>query len=116
MGKMQRNKGAGGEREWCEQLKAYGLGDAKRLLGQARDGGGDVAMPPLLYEVKRRKGIASRKWLDQAEAAVVSYTGRPRCSVPVVAMREDGRTEWMVLMRASDFAALVKQELFKLLT
>jgi len=105
MGASQRTKGAAGEREWCDFLKAHGFPEAQRLLGQARDGGGDVPLPPMLYEVKRRRGIAVRGWLDQAAQSVVNYKG---CEVPAVAMREDGRKDWMVLLRAEDFVKLLR--------
>lgn len=105
MSASQRTKGAAGEREWCDFLKDSGFPEAKRLLGQARDGGGDVLLPPMLYEVKRRHGIAVREWLDQAVASVVNYKG---CEVPAVAMREDGRKDWMVLLRADDFIKLLR--------
>ena len=105
MSAMQRTKGAAGEREWCDFLKDNGFSEAKRLLGQARDGGGDVPLPPMLYEVKRRRSIAVRAWLDQAVQSVVNYKG---CEVPAVAMREDGRKGWMVLLRAEDFINLLR--------
>lgn len=105
MSASQRTKGAAGEREWCDFLKAHGYATAQRLLGQARDGGGDVPLPPMLYEVKRRHGIAVREWLDQAVASMVNYKG---CDIPAVAMREDGRTDWMILLRAEDFIKLLK--------
>lgn len=104
MSAYERNKGAQGEREWCEFLRAHGFPDAKRALGQARDGGGDVPYPPVLYEVKRRKKIRVRQFLDQAVEAMPQYEG---CKVPVVAMRNDGNTDWMILMRAADFVALL---------
>ena len=107
MGAGQRTKGAQGEREWCEFLRAHGFEAAKRLLGQARDGGGDVPLPPMLYEVKRYNKIAVRKWLDQACVSVLQYKG-DGCEIPAVAMREDGRTEWMVLLRAEDFLKLLR--------
>ena len=107
MGASQRTKGAAGEREWCDYLEAHGFPGAKRLLGQARDGGGDVPLPPMLYEVKRRKGaIAGRAWLDQAVASVVNYKGIA-VQYPAVAMREDGCTEWMVTLRAEDFLGIL---------
>jgi Holliday junction resolvase len=106
MSKSQRTKGAAGEREWCEFLRKHGF-KAQRLLGQARDGGGDVPCPPVLWEVKRRKGIAVRVFLDQAVASVASYKGDD-CYLPVVAMREDGRADWMVMLRAEDFMQLIK--------
>ena len=110
MGKSQRNKGAAGEREWCAVLATRGVKVA-RVLGQARDGGGDVHAPPFLFEVKRRKGIAVRKFLEQAKEAVklqaVLTNHQEPMRHPVVAMREDGNTEWMVLMPADTFLDLV---------
>lgn len=106
MSKSQRTKGAAGEREWCEYLRSHGF-EAQRLLGQARDGGGDVPCPPVLYEVKRYGHIAVRKFLDQAIESVLHYKGGA-CDLPVVAMREDGRTDWMILLRADDFMRLIK--------
>lgn len=113
MGKSQRDKGAAGEREFCTLLRAFGFEDAERCLGQSRDGGGDVPYPPHLYEVKRYNKIAVRKWLDQAAQSVVNYRG---CEVPVVAMREDGRKDWMVLLSAHDFLTMLKAlRLFKIM-
>jgi len=113
VGKHQRDKGAAGEREWCKVLAEYSFEDAERVLGQARDGGGDVAYPPMLYEVKRRNKIAVRKWLDQARASVIHYKG---CEVAAVPMREDGRKEWMVLLSAHDFLTIMKAlRMFKLM-
>jgi len=104
MSASQRNKGAAGEREWCDYLRQRGYA-VQRALGQARDGGGDVPMPPILWEVKRRSGISARKFLDQAAVAVVQYKG---CRIPAVAMREDGRTDWMVLLKADDFMQILE--------
>ena len=105
MGASQRRKGAAGEREWVDVLRARGYPVEGRQLGQARDGGGDVVVPPVLYEVKRRAKIAVREYLDQAVTSMISYKG---VEIPVVAMREDGRTDWMVLMRAQDYLTLLK--------
>lgn len=104
MGAMQRRKGAAGEREWVAVLRLYGYDTAGRELDQSRDGGGDVIVDDLLFEVKRYHSIAVRKWLDQA---CVSADAKRK--MPVVAMREDGRTDWMVLVRASDFLDLVER-------
>jgi hypothetical protein len=110
MSASQRTKGAQGEREWCDYLRKHAGLNAKRVLGQARDSGGDVALPPVLYEVKRRHEIHIRKFLDQAVNALPQYKG---CKLPVVALREDGRTDWMVLMRADDFLALLNTGAWK---
>lgn len=105
MSASQRTKGAQGEREWCQFLIERGWLGAKRVLGQARDSGGDVAVPPVLYEVKRRHAISVRQFLNQAAAALPKYKG---CKMPVVAMREDGNPNWMVLMDAKDFLTILQ--------
>lgn len=102
MGKMQRNKGAAGEREWCAMLEAAGC-EAERVLGQARDGGGDVATPPYLWEVKRHAAFSVYAHMEQAIEAAPKYDG---CRIPAVALRGDHR-EWLVVMRASDILPLL---------
>ena len=104
MSAYERNKGAQGEREFSELLRRAGYLDAKRLLGQARDGGGDIPCPPILFEVKRRKKIRVRDFLNQAIKAYPQYPG---CKIPAVAMRNDGNTDWMILLRADDFLKML---------
>lgn len=106
MGAKSRRKGASGEREWCAVLKTAGYFDAERNITQTRAGGGDVPVAPVLYEVKRYAKIRVREFLDQAVAALPKHPG---CDTPVVAMREDGRTDWMVLLRAEDYLRLLEQ-------
>lgn len=107
MAKSQRTKGARGEVEFCKVLAAHGFPEPKRLLGQARDGGGDIPTPPLLWEIKRRKGIAVHDFMHQAVDAVGNSVA---CSIPAVALRADGE-EWLVLMRASDVLPLLRAQL-----
>ena len=107
MSKSQRTKGAAGEREWCAVLKAHGFQEPKRLLGQARDGGGDVPTPPLLWEVKRRARIAVYEFMAQAVAGLAA---QPKCSLPAVALRADGK-DWLVLMRAEDVLPVIRMAL-----
>lgn len=102
MSASQRNKGAGGEREWCKMLEAVGL-HPKRALGQARDGGGDVPAPPYCWEVKRRARVSIYEHMDQAAAATPQYPG---CTVPALAIRADNR-EWLIVMRATDVLPLL---------
>lgn len=109
MSKSQRTKGAAGEREFCKLLAEHGFQDPKRLLGQARDGGGDIPTPPLLWEVKRRHKIAVYEFMRQVVDAIPNRKERD-CSVPVVALRADGE-EWLVLMRASDVLPLLKEKI-----
>lgn len=108
MSKSQRTKGAAGEREFCKLLAEHGFPEPKRLLGQARDGGGDIPTPPLLWEVKRRKQIAVYDFIKQAIDAVGNNTHG--CKLPAVALRADGE-EWLVLMRASDVLPLLREKL-----
>lgn len=104
MSKSQRTKGANGEREVCDLIAADFGRTVKRQLGQARDSGEDIALPPFRIEVKRRRGgIASLRWLEQAEA------GAKPGERPIVVLRED-RGSWAVLMRWSDFVALAREE------
>lgn len=102
MSASQRRKGASGEREWCEELAKAGI-TARRQLGQARDGGGDVLVGGKLFEVKRRARLSVREFMDQAVEATENSS-----LVPTVAMREDGRTDWLVMMRAEDYFDLLR--------
>ncbi len=108
-GKTNRRRGADGEREWCALLKQYGHPQAVRNLGQSRDGGGDVILPPVLWEVKRRKSISALRFLDQVEKAVINaYFAGELVEYGAVAMREDGKKQWYVMLRAEDFFAMHK--------
>ncbi|MGH7184917.1 MAG: hypothetical protein ACREIB_01390 [Pseudomonadota bacterium] len=108
MSAYQRRKGAAGEREFINDvLKPAGYRTAARQLGQARDGGGDVIVDGVLYEVKRRAKLAVREFMDQAEKAAYDAE-KSRPLMPVVVMREDGRTDWLVMLRADDYFRLLR--------
>lgn len=115
MGKSQRTKGAAGEREFA-QLASHYLGrEVKRLLGQARDGGGDVPVAPVLFEVKRRNRIAMLRWMEQAETSAREYAATGRAvHAPAVALREDNG-EWYVLCSATTFFNLAGAEMNRLI-
>lgn len=106
VGASQRRKGSSGEREFCKLLAEHGFTSPKRLLGQARDGGGDIAVPPVLWEVKRRKSIAVYAFIRQCVDAV-GNNGKG-CTLPAVALRADGE-DWLVLMRARDLLPILKK-------
>lgn len=108
MSKSQRTKGAAGEREWCKLLKYYGFPDVARLLSQARDGGGDVPAPPIMWEVKRRARISVYEFIEQAVAAVFGRNPH-KCRIPAVAMRANNE-EWLVLMRADDLLPILRAQ------
>jgi hypothetical protein len=107
-GKTNRVRGATGEREWVALLKEHGFTEAARNLGQSRDGGGDVCVPPFLWEVKRRRRISALRFLDQVEKAVVgAYFNGVQVKYGAVAMREDGDRQWYVMLKASDLFRLL---------
>lgn len=91
-----RAKGARGEREWRDQLRALGCSDARR--GQQFAGGADS--PDVVggwagthCEVKRVENLNLELAMQQAERDAGA-------SIPYVAHRKDGK-EWMVTVRAA---------------
>jgi len=102
-GRASRRRGAGGERELCALLNdAFGT-SCKRLLGQARDSGHDIDLPPFRIECKRRKRIANLyEWLEQADTVLQAR--------PVVMLRADGKG-WLVVMRLEDWATIAREEI-----
>lgn len=107
MSAYQRNRGAGFEREIAADLSADWGVKIKRNIGQARDGGDDITVPPFRIECKRRKGIAVYEWLDQC---VKACNGDG--DIPVVIAKAD-RREPIVVMRYSDFKKLAREEVAK---
>lgn len=78
----------------------------QRNIGQARDGGNDIDIGPLVVECKRRKTLGTvYGWLNQAIAAVKSEGKRP-----VVVARQDAG-ESIVILRLTDFLELTHDEL-----
>lgn len=96
-GASARNKGAGGEREFCKYIaELLDLPDMpKRQLDQTREGGGDVIVPPFLFEVKRQERLTLQNWWKQA---VASAGGDLK---PVVAYRQN-RHAWRFLIPAEE--------------
>lgn len=112
MGKSQRTKGATYERE-VAQVFSEALGrDFKRNIGQARDGGNDLDVGPLVVECKRRKTLGTvYGWLDQAfKAAVEKQAGHTEPRTPIVVARQDQGTS-IVIMDLEDFLELAGPEL-----
>ena len=110
MSKSQRTKGANGERELCALLSdAFGT-VVKRKLGQARDSGHDIDLPPFRIECKRRKRIAGLyEWMKQA---FVDESGIGDFTTPIVAIRADDK-EWLIVMRLNDWIKLAREEIAK---
>ena len=104
MGNGSRRKGAGGEREVVALLRDHLGVVVDRKLGQARDGGEDISLPPFRIEVKRRARIATLRHLDQARRGA-----RPD-EVPMVVLRED-RGTWAVLIDFDQWVRLAREDI-----
>lgn len=112
-GRNNRRRGQCGEREVAAILSdATGL-EIKRLLGQERDGGHDIAFGPFRIECKRRKRVANLYgWLVQAAINGASEPGREGLDMagdPIVAIRADGQ-KWLIVQPLSDWIKLAREE------
>lgn len=107
MGKMQRTKGASYEREVCAKFSdALGI-DVKRNIGQARDGGNDINVGPLVIECKRRATLTT---LESWHAQASEPCGLDETAV-VVARADNGKS--FAILDLDDFIALVRTELLQ---
>ena len=94
MGKSQRNKGAGGEREVVHLLLRYGI-FARR--GQCFDGEPDIVTGfPFHLEVKRQETTKIHEWMRQSVEQC-----RPGKKPAVVHRRS--REDWLITMKFEDF-------------
>jgi hypothetical protein len=119
MAKFSRDKGATFEREIANELTALLGKRVKRNIGQARDGGDDITIPPYRIECKRRASIAVYAWLDQCAEACrdqsVHTMAMPQTEpahIPIVVGRADHR-EPIVVMRWSDFKNFLRPDILK---
>ena len=106
MSKSQRTKGANYELATCKAIREATGVDVKRNIGQARDGGDDITLPPYRIECKRRASISTYVWMDQCAKSCGPT------DVPVVIARGDGR-ESLVVMRFDDWIKLAMEEICK---
>lgn len=99
MGRMQRVKGAAGEREVLKILsEKFGV-KLERNLTQTRCGGADcVEMGRLRLEVKRQEKLAIAAWWAQAQ----EQAGE---NVPVLAYRQSHKP-WTFVLDSNDLALL----------
>lgn len=104
MGKMQRNKGAGFERDIVNDLRSVLGIDIGRNLSQTRDSGGDIVLDRFVIECKRRASIAVYDWMKQCENSCEDN------QKPIVVCRADGEKA-LAIMRWSDFMTLLGNEL-----
>jgi len=98
-----REKGKRGEREFAAFLRSTGF-DARRTQQFSGDAGTadvDSSIDGVHWEVKRRSGIASLRFMEQAERDSLE-------SIPVVAMRED-RGPWHLMILAEDLERFARK-------
>lgn len=100
MGALQRNRGAGYEREICSVLSAHFGIPLGRKLGQARDSGNDIDLGPLVIECKRRRSLAFGQWYAQAVKAT------PAGKIPAVIARQDGDLTSYIILSLPHFLSL----------
>jgi hypothetical protein len=103
VGKSQRTKGAGFEREICHVLSESLGGKFTRNLDQVRDGGGDIMLPGYLIECKRRARISIYEWMEQATKACNAE------QKPIVIARADNK-DALAIMRLEDFILLLSRQ------
>ena len=107
MGAASKRKGTSGEREAAEAVTRH-LRISARRSAQYCGTAGDADLTvdaPIAIEVKRYAKIGALKFLRQAERDAQA-TG----DLPIVVMREDGDTKWVVMLRLEDcqrFAVIV---------
>lgn len=102
MGRTSRTKGAAGEREAAAAWNAAtGCAAHRSAQRVGRHGDADLqTAAPVHIECKRYASIAAIRFLEQAERDAASG------AVPVVLMRQDQDTEWVIMLRLSDLRAL----------
>lgn len=111
MGKLSRTRGSSYEREVCAELSAVMGQRVVRILGQARDSGGDIYTPPFLWECKRRRIFAGYVFMEQAVSSCFLHKQRTgEDAIPIVAVRTDGE-ESLVIMRMKDALPLIQGEI-----
>lgn len=104
MGRRSREKGKRGEREACEALRRLFHVEASRTSQRRGDLAADIDLGRDLHvEVKRRAKIGATRFLEQAESDAKPH------ETPLVLMREDGDTEWSVLVRLENLAKVVHE-------
>lgn len=101
MGKMSRNKGAQGEREFAHFLQSFGIPAYRTRQRMNAPGAADVQIEGRNHaiEVKRRERMQVRKWLSEAEEGLGG--------VAVVAHRGN-RQRWVVVQYAEDWAEMYR--------
>lgn len=102
MGKLSREKGKRGEREWARFCREQGY-EVRRGQQYSGIGGADcVGLPGIHQEIKRTNRLALYEALEQ------SKRDAKEGEIPVVAHRKDHH-EWVVVMYAEDWFELYRE-------
>ena len=111
MGKHQREKGKRGEREVAHLFRKAGYCAERTRQSDGsvdpdvrvrdREGGLEV---PIWVEVKRRTKVGVHRFVEQAQEEA-----KPSGAAPVVFYREDGCTDWSVVLDAETFLKLLSK-------
>lgn len=103
MGKMSRDKGKRGERDWALFCRGQGY-DCRRTsqyCGKSGDASDVVGLPGIHIEVKRTER------LDLYGAVFQAQRDAKPGALPIVAHRRNDR-EWLVVMNAEDWFELFR--------
>jgi Holliday junction resolvase len=113
MGKLSRDKGAAGEREFASVAREAGLAaerTAQLQAGERAEGSPDVSIydcPDLHVEVKRDERMSVDRMVRQSVEDAAKYRGGAR--VPLVAWRRNGsgRKGWRIDSPAAHYLGLL---------
>lgn len=104
MGRMSREKGKRGEREWAAVCREHGY-DARRTAqhcGKSGDAADVIGLPGIHMEVKRVEHLDLYGALDQAKR-----DARPG-KIPIVAHRRND-CRWVVIMDAENWFRIYRE-------
>lgn len=104
MGKMSRDKGKVGEREFARLCRNHGY-DAKRTAQFRGNTGaaGDVeGLPGIHAEVKRTEALRVWDYMNQSKHDAVAAA---KGEIPIVAWRKNNHP-WLVILEFEDFVRL----------
>jgi Holliday junction resolvase len=105
VGKLERQRGAGYEREIVRDLADnLGITTRRNLTQYQVAGEGDLIVGDYLIECKRRRKIAVYEFMEQAQDACAPH------QTPIVLMRADGK-KTLAMMRWEDFMKLLGNEI-----
>ncbi len=104
MGKMSRDKGARGEREFAAECRAHGYQVTRTAQHAGKNGGEpDVkGLPGLHVEIKRTEALRLYEAMTQAVR-----DAKPGL-LPIVAHRRNN-AGWLIVMRMEDWANLYRE-------